>query len=298
MKDTIIKLLRSIASIFKALLTDKKPNQPSKPSEVKTKSEPQKSEKPEKSSSDFAVTFFNTGKSDSILIEMNGMVILNDTADKDDYEMIKKALDSKKIKTIDYLIISHFHKDHIGSAADIIANFEVKSVFMPDYKEDSEFYKDMMKQIKKREVPLTLLHKKQKLNIKGDSIVMYPPHKSKYDDANDFSIITEVNYKKTSMLLMGDALKERVGEFIDDVSLDSKAYQLVKIPHHGAYCKKLPEVIEKTSPKYAVITEDSSLSRTEDKLLDMLKGNNCRVLFTYKGKIVTYSDGTTLSIKQ
>ena len=102
--------------------------------------------------------FLQTGESDSILIRMDSTVILVDTADSDEYAVLKAKLAEHEITTIDYLIITHFDNDHIGSAAGIIKDFAVKNVYAPDYVRDSGLYRSMMAAIESRS-GITTLHR-------------------------------------------------------------------------------------------------------------------------------------------
>ena len=88
--------------------------------------------------------FLKTGKSDAILLQADGTVILVDTGDADDFSTISKCLREYGITEIDYLIITHFDNDHIGSAATVLQNYGVKTVFLPDYIRDSSLYRRMM----------------------------------------------------------------------------------------------------------------------------------------------------------
>ncbi len=66
------------------------------------------------------LTFLDTGKSDCIVIEAGESVVLNDTADADDVAAICAYLDERGTTWIEYLILSHFDKDHIGGAAGVV----------------------------------------------------------------------------------------------------------------------------------------------------------------------------------
>ena len=81
---------------------------------------------------DLQLTFLDTGKSDCIVIEAGESVVLNDTADADDAAAICAYLDERGTTRIEYVILSHFDKDHIGSAADLLYRYEVGCVLMPD----------------------------------------------------------------------------------------------------------------------------------------------------------------------
>lgn len=248
--------------------------------------------------SDCRLTFYNTGKSDSILIEIEGMVLLNDTADEDDYQMIQKSLEEKKIEKIDYMIISHFDKDHIGSAAKIIENNDIGCVLMPDYWENSEYYQNMITAIQNKGIERKVLDEDYSITTTNGSITISAPHENSYKDENNFSLITTVSYENTSFLLMGDALKTRTEEFLADTALTEGEYDVIKLPHHGDYNKKLKSLMDTVKPQFAVITVDASEERVEDKLRSLLEESVGEAFYTYDGEIVATSDGNIVNITQ
>ena len=48
------------------------------------------------------------------------------------------------IDTLDYLIITHFDKDHVGGADKILDAVKVKRVLEPDYTVDKKQYRDCL----------------------------------------------------------------------------------------------------------------------------------------------------------
>ena len=88
---------------------------------------------------DFSIYFFNAGKADAILINNNNRYIMIDTAEDKFSDNILKYFKDNNIDTIDYLIITHFDKDHVGGASKIIDNINVKNVFQSNYPKDSEY---------------------------------------------------------------------------------------------------------------------------------------------------------------
>lgn len=91
-------------------------------------------------------------------------------------------------------------------------------------------------------------------------------------DDNNNSLVTTVTWREASFLLLGDAKKNRLNEFLD-VALDS--YELIKLPHHGDSNKPLLKLIAQTTPRYAAATV-SPAEEVEDKLLAALAGRRHR----------------------
>ena len=69
---------------------------------------------------------FNAGKADSFLIYNADFSVLIDTGEKELGDTIIEYLNANDIKKLDYLIVTHFDKDHIGSADEILESVDVR----------------------------------------------------------------------------------------------------------------------------------------------------------------------------
>ena len=87
--------------------------------------------------SSLSVDFLQTGKSDAMILRIDGKVILIDTGDSDDYKKISGYLDSYGINTVDAMIITHFDNDHVGTASKIVEDYSVNKFYEHDYISDS-----------------------------------------------------------------------------------------------------------------------------------------------------------------
>ena len=81
----------------------------------------------------FKIHFLNTIWSDSMLLESEDHYAFVDCASKFYYPMIQDYLNKKNIKTIDFILLTHFHNDHYGNVANIINNYDVKCLYMKKY---------------------------------------------------------------------------------------------------------------------------------------------------------------------
>lgn len=251
----------------------------------------------EESPSLLKMTFLDTGKSDCIVIEAGTSVVVNDAADEDDREMICEFLDSLQTERIEYLILSHFDKDHIGSAAELILRYEVGCVLMPDYQENSEPYLALMEALKETETESRRLRESYQFSLEGIAFYVDAPREISYDNDNNYSLITAVTNDKNKILLMGDAQKQRTEEFLNS-ALAQERWDLVKMPHHGDYNKKLRDLFTRVRPKYAVLTAGAQRSRVEAETLDLLEDCQCSAFYTDEGMFTVTSDGVTLQVDQ
>lgn len=243
------------------------------------------------------MTFLDTGKSDCIVIEAGDSVVVNDAADADDEEMICAFLEGRRTERIEYLILSHFDKDHIGSAAAIVLRYEVGCVLMPDYREDSEPYLALMEALKETGTESRRLREGLQFSLEGIDFYVDAPREASYENDNNYSLITSVTNNKNKILLMGDSQKQRTEEFLDS-ALAKESWDVVKMPHHGDYNKRLRDLFTRVRPRYAVFTAGEERSRVEEETLALLEACRCSAYYTDEGTVTVTSDGVDLRVEQ
>ena len=243
------------------------------------------------------MTFLDTGKSDCIVVEAGERVVVNDAADEDDQEMICAFLDSLQTQRIEYLILSHFDKDHIGSAAKLLRRYEVGCVLMPDYQEDSEPYLALMEALQETGTESRRLRESYQFSLEKVAFYVDAPKETAYENDNNYSLITCVTCNRNEILLMGDAQKQRTEEFLESSHLPQNC-DLIKMPHHGDYNKRLRDLFTKVQPKYAVLTAGAERSRVEEETLALLEACRCSARYTDEGTVTVTSDGVNLQVWQ
>ena len=253
--------------------------------------------------------FLNTGNSDAILLRLDDTVILMDTGEADDYSTISRRLTECGIDTIDYLIISHYDNDHIGTMSQILQHYTVKNLYMPDYVRDSFLYRRMMSTLEVTDgVTVHRPTENVRIELSYGSLWINPTKLYEpgvtlgSDDAhaleeNNYSLITSVYFGDISLLLAGDAEQERITEFMGIVG-DACAYDVIKIPHHGGYDKALAELFRKNRGLRYCMVHAGSPSLVEASLVTAMRASGAAAKFTYDGSIAFASDGTSMTVNQ
>ena len=86
------------------------------------------------------VTFFDVGKGDCILLECDGHAAMIDAGFDNTANDILSALADKGIDTLDFLLLTHMDKDHVGGADKFLENLTIGAVYTPDYEKDAKQY--------------------------------------------------------------------------------------------------------------------------------------------------------------
>lgn len=248
----------------------------------------------ERTKAPFSVTVLDTGKSDCIIIETGGKVVLIDSGrDKNAGEIIEH-LNNKGIKTIDYFILTHPDKDHIGGADKIIQAMDVKTLIHSSYNADTKQYNQYIKASKEKQLIPRTLSEALEFSIGEARFTLYPPNELQYKEDNDYSLVLSVVYVENSFLFAGDAEVKRLKELM---SLNKLQHTFLKVPHHGRYNKQTKAFLEDVKPKYSVITS-SDEEPPSKKTLAILDSLNIKTFLTSNGTVYCTSDGKNIIITQ
>lgn len=215
--------------------------------------------------------FFALEEADSSIISYKENIIMIDTGEKKDQGKIEKEFKRRKIKKIDYLILTHPDKDHIGNAKYLIENYEVGQIFQTDYNKNSDLQEELNKIIEEKDIENLVIKEEKVLQIEDLEIKIYPPI-NKYEDSNNNSLITLINFKGRKALYTGDIKEERIQDIIESLP----EVDLLKYPAHGRKSELSKEFIEKVKPKMAVITGNEP----DEEIIKKLEEIDCKIRLT------------------
>ncbi|EKQ56769.1 MULTISPECIES: ComEC/Rec2 family competence protein [unclassified Clostridium] len=236
------------------------------------------------------IHYIDVGQGDSELIQVDGKNILIDAGTSD-----KKALDYLKsigITTLDYVIATHPHEDHIGSMDDVINNYTVGTFYAPKVTTATKTYENMIKALKVKDLKINVPKVGDVISIGNATLTFLAPNSSKYDDLNNYSIVCKLKYGNTSFLFMGDAQDVSENEILEK-QLDVQA-DVLKVGHHGSRSSTTQGFLDKVNPKYAVISceKGNDYGHPHKETLDKLNEKNINVFRTdLEGTIIATSDG-------
>lgn len=244
---------------------------------------------------DFKIYFFDAGKADAIVLSKNDKTLMIDTGEESLGEEILKYFEKNNIKRLDYLIITHFDKDHVGSAAKIIDNIEIGEVLNSNYPKDSIYYNNYRNSLANKNIEPKVINGDYKFDLDELNITINGPEEI-YDknESNNSSLIVSITYKDNKFLFTGDAQNQRIKDFISN---NNEKYDFLKVPYHGKKLERLEDLVKDRNLKYAVITS-SNTKLEASETIDVLNKYNIKYYLTRLGSITILSDGKNIKIKQ
>ena len=240
------------------------------------------------------VTFLDVGKADAIVLQSESSTVVIDCGEKGDGKKISSILEESGTTVIDYLIITHFDKDHVGGAPKVLKTFDVKNVLTPDYTGNVSEYDKFAETLDGRGITPIKLKEDISFTLDDVDYTVYAPKKDFYGDGdsaeNNFSLVTKAVHHNNTLLFTGDAMEERLDEI-----MDIGKCTLLKVPYHGRKLDNLGDFLKATEPKCAVVCTDSN--EFSGKMQDLLKKQKINTYATcFNGEITAVSDGSQIKI--
>ena len=240
------------------------------------------------------VTVLNVGKADAILIRCGDNALMVDAGEAKDAAELLEFLENEGVRRLDYLILTHLDKDHIGGAGPLLRAIPVERVIQSHNTEDSKAFADYQAACREKGLTPTRLRKNWEIDWGRAHMRLLPAAQDTYTDDNDYSIMTEMTYGRHRFLLAGDATGARLREYLDG---DVQPVDFLKVPHHGRIDPMSAAFLRAVKPDYAAIT-CSKKKPPDEELLALLREEGSEIYLTTQGHIRLTSNGQTLLVDQ
>ena len=252
------------------------------------------------------ITTLPVGKADALILKTDGWAAMIDTGEERDGSYIRETLEAAGIDHLNLLLITHFDKDHVGSAAELLETVGADQVLMPDYEGTRPEYAAFLSALEAHpETEVQRVIGTETLEIPAGAVTtsftVYAAENpaeiqntdGEYD--NDMSLVAKVICGEKKFLFTGDIEKTRIAQMLD--SGEDWTADWIKMPHHGRYQKKVEKLLEAVNPFYAVIC-DGEDQLAEEETLDALKKRQIKEWETADGTVVTVTDGKNIKVRQ
>lgn len=172
-------------------------------------------------------------------------------------DVISPYLMARNWKNIDLLVLTHPHNDHMGGAEYLLKHHSVQRVIMPRIEYDSYGYRRLIETLDSLDtsvqasymgdIDTTLLP----LYIRTMGPKRFEPG-SEPHNVNNVSVVLQMFYGETSLLLTGDAEYEMEAEQLALGELLKS--DIIKAPHHGSKTSSTTDYIKYIDPNVCLMS--------------------------------------------
>ena len=245
------------------------------------------------------IHFIDVGQGDSELMQFAGKNILIDAGTQEMGPRVESYLKDHGVSSLDLLVATHPHDDHIGGLLIILQDFPVKQVLDSGQVHTTPTFESYLKLIDQKNIPFDTAHRGQKINLDPNLKieVLSPPQTPLGDDLNQNSIVLKVSLNKVSFLLMADAGIEAENSLLStDYNLKS---DILKVGHHGSSSASSTAFLNAVRPTISIIEVGASngYGHPTQKTLSALQNTGSEIYRTdTNGNVVVTTDGLHYSV--
>lgn len=245
-----------------------------------------------------SVHFLDVGQGDCILIMLpGGENMLIDAGNSPDGPAIVNYIKALGIETLDFIVATHPHADHIGGMEKVINSFKIGAVYMPGISHNTKTFEGLLAAIQSK--GLKIQRARAGVNIlssNGLCADMVSPAADFYDNLNNYSAAVRLAYLNNTFLFTGDMEAEAEKEINADIGAN-----VLKVAHHGSDTSTSAAFLSRVSPEYAIISvgAGNSYNHPSALVLSRLRDFGAQIYRTDEaGTIIAESDGYSITVNK
>ena len=242
------------------------------------------------------ITVLDVGQGDAILLQVpEGAILVDQGPPEAD---VAGQLEGLGVHRLVALVLTHPQRDHIGGAADVIAELEVGAVLDPRIPVESEDHDAAVAAAREHGVRIVTARAGQRLRVGALRLeVLWPDGPgAPGDDPNNHAVVLAATYGRIDALLTADA------EGNVTVPLRPKPVEILKVAHHGSADSALPALLELADPDIALVSvgRDNDYGHPTPSAMAALTGFAGLDLYRtdLDGRVTIETDGSRISVSR
>lgn len=246
----------------------------------------------------FHAVFLDVGQGDAIFLQApDGNQVLIDGGPSD--RVLARLGERLPFwdRSLDLLILTHPHADHLAGLAEVLKRYDVNMVMEAGVRYSTPEYAEWHELLAEKNVRVVIAQRGQRVNLgNAATIDILAPFESfkgvSSKEVHEAMIVAKLRYGSSSALMMGDA--EEPLEYKLLMSGTDPAADILKVGHHGSKTSTVPAFVRAVAPKAAIISvgRNNRYGHPHQRTLDTLAKLNIPILRTDRdGDIEFVSDG-------
>jgi len=247
------------------------------------------------------VVFFDVGQGDSFILKTPAgkLILVDGGPDWSTLFGLGQYLPWRE-RTIDFVILSHGHDDHLSALPEIARRYKIEQVFLPASLQGAAV-EELLLALDNQKSTVTYPQEPACLDLEVDCRLCIFPPSSEFlssSDENDFSLAVNFTCGGLSLAATGDAGTKREQSLL--ASGFSQGIQIFKAAHHGSASANSLEFLQALSPEVMVFSvgENNPYGHPSQEVINRVKAEGVEIRRTDQdGELIFYSNNSKLYLK-
>ena len=238
------------------------------------------------------VSVISVGQADSALISSGGKFCLIDVGETYGGHIgVIDYLRYAGVKEIELMVITHFHYDHTSELVDVLDNFKVNNIVIPNLTQENvptaDYFKVFLDRVEQKNINLKPAKKGDEYPVGNGTLKILA---DTYNDlsANDTSVATLFTQGEFSYLSTGDGEAEYEKRLLKDFSGNVTMFVA---GHHGSQDSNTEEFIKTVNPQFVAISagKDNDYGHPHRKVTELFDSMGIAYKTTAQHGTIVYS---------
>jgi competence protein ComEC len=232
------------------------------------------------------VDFLDVGHGDCAFVRTpGGTTLLIDTGDRSEHvdfgaRVAAPFLLAQGLTTLDYLVLTHADRDHMGGARHLLETLRVRQVVLGPVPSGRELEEEVLRLCARQGVSVRRVAKGDLLPLAGAACaVLHPPASgAQLEGINNDSLVLRLSFPGCDVLFTGD-IEAPAESMLLRLPV---AAAILKVPHHGSATSSTEAFLDAVRPSMAICSTAQRPGReaTGPGILDRYLARGIRVYRT------------------
>lgn len=222
---------------------------------------------------DLDALVLDVGQGQSVVLASDGAFALVDCGSANSWknpgETAARQLAAMGCKRLDYLLLTHYDKDHVSGVTGLLARLEVDTLLIPEGEDDAGLQSAVLSAAEECGARVSFITEEERLDFGRGALTVFPPLGEAGDNERGLAILASAG--ENDFLITGDMDAATEGTLL--AAYDLPDVEALVAGHHGSKYAASQTLLEALRPETACISVGSNSygHPTEETLLRLAR---------------------------